>query len=154
MKRSLTVATLAVYACTLWAQTPEPPRLGTESGFGIFQQKCMTCHGNANAPEKAPDRSTLRQLSPERILDALTSGAMKIQGQRLSDEEKCRGGRCQNHAQPVREQSSDGGSLRWTCLERMGRGGWRQHAVSECQSGRHHARSRHEIEAQVGLRFS
>src|SRR5216684_4008325 len=90
MKRSLTVATLAVYACTLWAQTPEPPRLGTESGFGIFQQKCMTCHGNANAPEKAPDPSTLRQLSPERILDALTSGAMKILGQRLSDEEKRR----------------------------------------------------------------
>lgn len=79
-----------MYACGLWAQTPEPPRLGTESGFGIFQQKCMTCHGNANAPEKAPDPSTLRQLSPERILDALTTGAMKIQGQRLSDEEKRR----------------------------------------------------------------
>ena len=44
-----------MYACGLWAQTPEPPRLGTESGFGIFQQKCMTCHGNANAPEKAPE---------------------------------------------------------------------------------------------------
>src|SRR6266849_4884783 len=90
MKKSFRLAVVGMYACTLWAQTPSPPRLGTESGFGIFQQKCMTCHGNANAPEKAPDPSTLRQLSPERILDALTSGAMKIQGQRLSDEEKRR----------------------------------------------------------------
>ena len=90
MKRWFHAVALGVYACGLWAQTPEPPRLGTESGFGIFQQKCMTCHGNANAPEKAPEPSTLRQLSPERILDALTTGAMKIQGQRLSDEEKRR----------------------------------------------------------------
>jgi len=74
------------------AQAPaaQPPRLGTESGFGIFQQKCMTCHGKADAPEKAPDPQVLRQLAPERILDALTNGVMKIQGQALSDEEKRR----------------------------------------------------------------
>jgi polyvinyl alcohol dehydrogenase (cytochrome) len=71
-------------------QQGRPARMGTESGFGIFQQKCMTCHGKADAPEKAPDPQQLRQLSPERILDALTNGVMKIQGQSLSDEEKRR----------------------------------------------------------------
>ncbi len=76
-------------AIALQAQAPAP-KLGTESGFGIFQQKCMICHGKEDAPEKAPDPQTLRQLAPERILDALTNGVMKIQGQSLSDEEKRR----------------------------------------------------------------
>jgi mono/diheme cytochrome c family protein len=70
---------------------PSPPghdqdRLGTESGFGIFQQRCTRCHGNPAAPERASAPSTLRQLAPEAIYNALTTGAMKVQGQSLSDE--------------------------------------------------------------------
>jgi len=93
MKWYIYVCALLAVASVAQAQTPQqgqPPRLGTESGFGIFQQKCMICHGKADAPEKAPDPQVLRQLAPERILDALTNGVMKIQGQALSDEEKRR----------------------------------------------------------------
>src|SRR5260221_10330863 len=93
MKRYIYTCVLVAVASLAQAQAPqpgEPPRLGTESGFGIFQQKCMTCHGKADAPEKVPDPQVLRQLTPERILDALTNGVMKIQGQALSDEEKRR----------------------------------------------------------------
>src|SRR5271170_4116967 len=36
-------------------QTPNAPgRLGTETGFGLFQQYCVVCHGNANSAVKAP----------------------------------------------------------------------------------------------------
>jgi polyvinyl alcohol dehydrogenase (cytochrome) len=64
--------------------------MGTELGFGVFQERCMSCHGNPNASQQAPDPSALRHLTPEAIYAALTSGAMKVQGQGLTDEEKRR----------------------------------------------------------------
>ena len=64
--------------------------LGTEAGFGVFQQHCTSCHGNPDAPQRAPSPSTLRQLAPEKIYEALTTGTMKVQARSLSDEEKRR----------------------------------------------------------------
>jgi len=70
-------------------QHQEPaPRQGTEFGFAVFQQHCMTCHGNPGAAQRAPEPNTLRQLSPEAIYDALATGSMKTQGESLTDEEK------------------------------------------------------------------
>jgi polyvinyl alcohol dehydrogenase (cytochrome) len=60
---------------------------GTESGIGVFEQKCMGCHGNPNVPQ-APAPSAIRQMSPERIYDALTNGAMKPQGASLSEDQR------------------------------------------------------------------
>ena len=48
----------------------------------------MTCHGNPDASVKAPEPATLRQMTPEAILGALTTGVMKLQGESLADEEK------------------------------------------------------------------
>ena len=61
---------------------------GTEFGFRIFQQRCVSCHGNPTV--KAPSPASLRQMPPEKIVEALTSGAMQIQGRGLSDLEKRR----------------------------------------------------------------
>ena len=61
------------------AQSPEAGRL--------FEQNCMTCHGNA-AVERAPDPSVLRQMTPEAVYKALTSGAMAPQAEKLSDLQK------------------------------------------------------------------
>ena len=47
----------------------------------------MTCHGNPNV-ERAPLPSAIREMTPERIYEALTNGVMKAQGQSLSDPEK------------------------------------------------------------------
>ena len=67
-------------------QVPPPGMLvGTEFGFAIFQQRCMSCHGNPNASQRAPEPAALRQLAPEAIYDALTSGVMRVQGQSLSE---------------------------------------------------------------------
>src|SRR5262245_9048988 len=51
----------------------------------IFDQKCATCHGAA-AVERAPEPATLRQMTPERIYEALTSGTMRVQAEGLPDE--------------------------------------------------------------------
>jgi polyvinyl alcohol dehydrogenase (cytochrome) len=60
---------------------------GTEQGFAIFQNTCLSCHGNPNV-KGAPDPSVLRSYSPERIYAALSTGAMKAVGDQLSEEQR------------------------------------------------------------------
>src|SRR5215472_10008558 len=66
-----------------------PQRPGTELGFAVFETQCTRCHGNpAAAQTRAPDPAAIRQMSPERIYDALTTGVMKTEAQQLSDAQK------------------------------------------------------------------
>jgi polyvinyl alcohol dehydrogenase (cytochrome) len=60
---------------------------GTEQGFALFQTRCMGCHGNP-AVERAPTPVAIREMAPERILEALTSGSMRAQSEGLSDVQK------------------------------------------------------------------
>ena len=59
---------------------------GSELGFGIFQQRCMGCHGREGI--EAPTPAELRSMSPERIYEAITTGAMQIHGADLSDADR------------------------------------------------------------------
>jgi polyvinyl alcohol dehydrogenase (cytochrome) len=94
MKHQLlsTAALISLTAC-LQAQPPASegarPRLGTEFGIALFEQHCTQCHGNP-AVERAPSPAAIRQMSPERIYTALTTGIMKTQGEALTDEQKRR----------------------------------------------------------------
>ncbi|HEY4709135.1 MAG TPA: PQQ-binding-like beta-propeller repeat protein [Candidatus Acidoferrales bacterium] len=80
------------------AQAPAPPQqapataganlaAGTETGIGTFQTHCMGCHGNPAVPQ-APAPDAVRQMPPERIYEALTTGVMKPQGDGLTDDQK------------------------------------------------------------------
>jgi polyvinyl alcohol dehydrogenase (cytochrome) len=60
---------------------------GTESGFAVFQTRCMSCHGNPEVP-RAPQPAAIRQMSPERIYGALTTGPMKGQGAALTEDQR------------------------------------------------------------------
>jgi polyvinyl alcohol dehydrogenase (cytochrome) len=72
-------------------QTATPSQtLTTEMAYGIFQKNCMSCHGTGNSAQRAPQVSTIRQMSAEAIYAALTTGPMAVQGAKLSDEEKRR----------------------------------------------------------------
>jgi polyvinyl alcohol dehydrogenase (cytochrome) len=64
-------------------------RSGTEFGFAVFQQHCVSCHGNPLF-QSAPAPATLRTMSPERIYTALTTGVMKAIGDTLSEEDRRR----------------------------------------------------------------
>lgn len=66
-----------------------PERNGTELGFAVFQQHCVSCHGN-KAYERAPSPTALRSMTPERIYTALTTGVMKPVGDTLSDTDRRR----------------------------------------------------------------
>jgi polyvinyl alcohol dehydrogenase (cytochrome) len=56
-------------------------------GAGTFQRACATCHGNQTA-SAGPSVDVLRQLAPEAIVTALTTGRMRIQGDTLSVAER------------------------------------------------------------------
>jgi polyvinyl alcohol dehydrogenase (cytochrome) len=60
---------------------------GTENGIAVFQTQCVACHGNPNV-ERAPSPAAIREMSPERIYEALTTGVMKDQAAKLSDQDK------------------------------------------------------------------
>ena len=94
MKKHFRLVALVTLAMPVWllleqeqAQRPVQS-MGTESGFAVFQTKCMSCHGNPAMAGRVPDPATLRQLPPEKIYEALTTGPMKVQGQSLADGEK------------------------------------------------------------------
>src|SRR5216683_241321 len=72
------------------AQERQKRTLGTEMGCEIFQKNCMMCHGNPDSTAHAPEVSTLRQMSPEAIYEAITTGPMAVHGQKLTEEEKIR----------------------------------------------------------------
>src|ERR1700749_4288890 len=74
------------------APAPAPARppqgsAGTESGFAVFQTRCMGCHGNP-AVERAPAPAVIREMSPEHIYEALTTGVMKGQGSSLTEDQR------------------------------------------------------------------
>ena len=91
---------LLTLSSALPAQAPAPPnpapsvvprsvdlKAATEFGYGIFQQKCMNCHGKPEF-EKAPPPAALFQYTPERIYESLTTGVMApVIGAQLSDAE-------------------------------------------------------------------
>src|ERR1041385_3358347 len=56
------------------------PLLAQESGEYLFNTHCAICHESSNGQEtRGPDRSVLRQMTPEHILDVLEKGAMRAQ---------------------------------------------------------------------------
>lgn len=72
------------------AQAPaQKQRLGTEFGISVFEQQCTKCHGNP-AVDRAPSPAAIRQMPPERIYEALTTGVMKTEAANLTDEQKRR----------------------------------------------------------------
>ena len=54
----------------------------------VFESRCAQCHGGAAAERRAPDRTALMAMTPERILAALTTGSMAANATGMSDNQK------------------------------------------------------------------
>ncbi len=97
MKEQLRWAALVAglgMAVGAWAQGPQLKSAlrsgpGTESGLATFQTRCSICHGNQKVP-KAQSPLEIREMSPEKIYAALTSGDMQEQSKGLSAVQKQR----------------------------------------------------------------
>lgn len=58
-----------------------------KEGKALFESECASCH-TGDPESRAPAPDTLRELSAAAILDALSNGAMRVQGSRLSGLER------------------------------------------------------------------
>src|SRR3954466_12680480 len=81
---SLTIAALIALAAVALAKAAEPQ---APDGSAIFARNCASCHDGAEG-SRAPAPDVLKRRSPEAILSALTAGAMRPQGGRLSGAER------------------------------------------------------------------
>jgi polyvinyl alcohol dehydrogenase (cytochrome) len=80
------IALLAGAMHSTRAQNPSP--LPTSPGETLFNRNCASCHVGAARVDRAPDLKTLMELTPESVLAAMTTGAMAVPAQKLSDDEK------------------------------------------------------------------
>ena len=62
---------------------------GTESGWSAFQTRCAVCHLNPTV-DRATPAAVIREMTPERIYESLTTGSMKEISPGLSDVQKRR----------------------------------------------------------------
>ena len=64
-----------------------PAAAQAPDGAAVFQRSCVSCHSGA-ADSRAPAREALRGRSPQSIVESLVTGAMRVQGARLSGAER------------------------------------------------------------------
>ena len=71
--------TMLLFCGSAMAQLPKSARL--------FEQNCLACHGYAPG-QRGPDATALRQMTPERIVQALDRGAAHDQARLLTEADK------------------------------------------------------------------
>jgi polyvinyl alcohol dehydrogenase (cytochrome) len=64
-----------------------PAAAQAPDGSAVFQRSCVSCHVGA-ADSRAPAPEALRGRSPQSIVESLVTGAMRVQGARLSGAER------------------------------------------------------------------
>src|ERR1051325_9718491 len=62
-------------------------RLSESTGVNLFKNNCTRCHGVVPV-EHAPTEATIKQMPPERIYAAITTGSMRTNAAALSDADK------------------------------------------------------------------
>jgi polyvinyl alcohol dehydrogenase (cytochrome) len=92
LSKWLTVTAVALLgsAGSTFAQQPAPQnaiRVTEGAGSTIFGNFCGNCHGNPKV-DSAPSPATLKQMTPERILQALTTGDMVTIAKDITDQQK------------------------------------------------------------------
>ena len=58
------------------------------AGVQQYFSNCASCHESNEPGHQAPKTSVLKQMTPERILEIMTTGSMRNMAAKLSDEDK------------------------------------------------------------------
>src|SRR4051794_9491280 len=67
---------------------PTPASAQGTAGIAPYEQYCSSCHSAPAAGSRAPDRLALGQLTPEAILDAITTGPMVVNAEGMTPAQK------------------------------------------------------------------
>jgi polyvinyl alcohol dehydrogenase (cytochrome) len=85
-RRQFTVVSIA---WLVLAAAPLTPAWGQAlQGLPLFELHCAACHGAAPGEARAPTRDVLRDMTPQRVLDAMTTGSMSEAAKALSETQK------------------------------------------------------------------
>ncbi len=79
---------LAVGVLMALAATPVAAGAQVLTGLALFEQHCGSCHSAPAGSSRAPDRIALSQRTPESILEAITTGSMRVNAQALTDAQR------------------------------------------------------------------
>ncbi len=85
---SIAIAGLLFAGLALTQAPPPPGPAANAEGAAVFQRECASCHVNPPADSRAPTREALGGRTADSIVAALTDGAMRLQGARLSVAER------------------------------------------------------------------
>jgi polyvinyl alcohol dehydrogenase (cytochrome) len=80
--RTTLIASFTIASLTSFAASSQAP-----NGEALFAQHCAACHLNP-AEDKIPTRAAMGSLAPNAIVESLTEGTMRLQGQALSQTER------------------------------------------------------------------
>ena len=72
--------------CALAFVVVAAPAFGQDGG-ALYSQRCASCHEGGQVA-RAPARDVIASLSPERIVSALETGTMRVQGETLTVEQR------------------------------------------------------------------
>jgi len=80
-------ATLAcAVVAVLAGMAPQSATAQTAGGAQVFERACASCH--TAAASRAPGVDVLKTRTPQAIIESLVTGAMRVQGARLSGAER------------------------------------------------------------------
>ena len=79
----------AVMLCAALTACAVPSTAGAQvlQEISLFEAHCASCHASPT-DDRTPTKEALRQLTPEAVLAALTTGAMVVQASQLRDDQK------------------------------------------------------------------
>ena len=81
MKTAVWCALVLVCATSAFAQSES-------AGVNQYFNNCASCHESNEPGHQAPSTAVLKRMTPERILDVMTTGSMRNAAAALSDADK------------------------------------------------------------------
>src|SRR5688572_8083732 len=78
--------TIAIASAVFW---PIVASAQSESaGVNQYFNNCASCHESTDASQQAPRTAVLKQMTPEHVLEVLTSGSMRSNAAAIGDQDK------------------------------------------------------------------
>ena len=72
-----------------WASILAAAPASAQDGAALYGQRCASCHEGGQVA-RAPARDVIAALAPDRIVAALETGTMRVQGETLTPEQRRR----------------------------------------------------------------
>jgi polyvinyl alcohol dehydrogenase (cytochrome) len=88
MQRLMHRALSAIVFATVVASAANASAQSESAGVNQYFNNCASCHESDDPGHQAPKTAVLKRMTPERILEAMTTGSMRTAAAAVSDQDK------------------------------------------------------------------